>query len=265
MERSDVDELAFTPATELARRIREREISPVELTRHFLERIGRIDPQIGSYVTVTAERALDDARAAEAAVMSGETASFGPLHGLPVAIKDLSSTAGVRTTYGSRAFEQNVPPVSSPDVDRVFNAGAILLGKTNTPELGLGMTTENDIFPPTRNPWDLTRSAGGSSGGSGAALAAGLCPIAVGSDAGGSVRIPASACGVVGLKPSRGRVIPDPFNYAAIAGFATPGPMARTVDDVALATRSDERPCRRSARRAVRSILMRRSVSAGPS
>ncbi len=234
MELPNVDELAFTPATELARRIREREISPVELTQRFLERIERIDPQVGSYVTVTAERALANAEAAERAVMSDDTTGLGALHGLPIAIKDLSATAGVRTTYGSRAFEQNVPQVSSPDVDRVFNAGAILLGKTNTPELGLGMTTENDIFPPTRNPWDLSRSAGGSSGGSGAALAAGLCPIAVGSDAGGSVRVPGSACGVVGLKPSRGRIIPEPFNFAAISGFATPGPMARTVDDVAL-------------------------------
>ncbi len=234
MERHLGDELAFLPATELVRRMRRREISPVDLVTVFLERIERMNPQIGAYVTITAERALAEAAAAERALMSGDLDQLGPLHGIPIAVKDLTPTAGVRTTFGSRAFEHFVPETDSPEIGRVFAAGAILLGKTNTPEFGLTMTTENDVFPPTRNPWDLSRIAGGSSGGSGAALAAYLCPLAQGTDAGGSIRIPAAACGVVGLKPSRGRIIPNPFSYAAIAGFATPGPMGRTVDDVAL-------------------------------
>ena len=234
METYQGDELAFLPATELAQRMRRREISPVDLVTLFLERIERINPQIGAYVTITAERAMAEAEAAERELMSGDLDRLGPLHGIPIAVKDLTPTAGVRTTFGSLAFEHFVPEVDSPEIGRTFAAGAILLGKSNTPEFGLTMTAENDVFPPTCNPWDTSRIAGGSSGGSGAALAAHLCPIAQGTDAGGSIRIPAAACGVVGLKPSRGRIIPNPFSYAAIAGFATPGPMARTVDDVAL-------------------------------
>ncbi len=234
METRVGDDLAFMPATELAHGIRRREISPVELVRVFLERIERLDPRIGSYVTVTADRALAAARAAEHALMIGDADRLGPLHGIPISVKDLIPIAGVRTTFGSPAFEHYVPEMDSPDVGRVFRAGAILLGKTNTPELGLSMTTEDGLFPPTRNPWDVSRSAGGSSGGSSAALAARLCPLSLGSDAGGSVRVPAAACGVVGLKPSRGRIIPNPYSYAAIAGFASSGPMARSVDDVAL-------------------------------
>ena len=228
------EELAFVSATELGRRIRAREVSPRDLVRVFLQRIERLNPQVGAYVTLTAERATAEAEAAERVLMTAEPDALGPLFGLPISIKDLSPTAGVRTTFGSPAFEHYVPEMDSPDVARLFEAGAIMLGKTNTPELGLSMSTEDGLFPPTLNPWDLSRSAGGSSGGAGAALAARLCPIATGSDAGGSIRIPAAACGVVGLKPSRGRVIPRPFDYAAIAGFASPGPMAHTVADLKL-------------------------------
>ncbi len=228
------DELAFVPATELGRRIRAREVSPLDVVRVFMQRIERLNPDIGAYVTLTAERAIAEAETAERVLMTAEPDELGPLFGLPISIKDLSPTAGVRTTFGSPAFADYIPEMDSPDVVRLFQAGAIMLGKTNTPELGLSMSTEDGLFPPTHNPWDLSRSAGGSSGGAGAALAARLCPIATGSDAGGSVRIPAAACGVVGLKPSRGRVIPRPFDYAAIAGFATPGPMAHTVADVKL-------------------------------
>ncbi len=234
MSEATSGELAFLPATEMAQRIRSREISPVDLVRLFLERIEHIDPSVGAYVTVVGQRAMARAKSAEEALMSGDVSQLGPLHGVPIAVKDLTPTAGVRTTFGSAAFEHLVPEMDSPEAARLFAAGAILIGKTNTSELGMSMSTEDGLFPPTRNPWDKSRSAGGSSGGSAAALAARLCPIATGSDAGGSVRIPAAACGVVGLKPSRGRVIPQPFSYAAIAGFATPGPMANTVADLAL-------------------------------
>ncbi len=228
------EELAFASATELARSVRARDVSPRELVHVFLQRIERLNPRIGAYVTLTADRAVAQAESAEQRLMSEEPGMLGPLFGLPISIKDLSPTAGVRTTFGSPAFEHFVPEMDNPDVARLFQMGAIMLGKTNTPELGLSMSTEDGLFPPTHNPWDLSRSAGGSSGGAGAALAARLCPLATGSDAGGSIRIPAAACGVVGLKPSRGRVIPRPFDYAAIAGFASPGPMAHTVDDVKL-------------------------------
>ncbi|MGA7669637.1 MAG: amidase [Nitrolancea sp.] len=228
------EELAFASATELAGRIRAREVSPRELVSLFLQRIERINPRIGAYVTLTGERAMAEAEAAERMLRVEESAQVGPLFGLPISIKDLSPTKGVRTTFGSPAFEHFVPEMDNPDVARLFQAGAIMLGKTNTPELGLSMSTEDGLFPPTHNPWDLSRSPGGSSGGAGAALAARLCSLATGSDAGGSIRIPAAACGVVGLKPSRGRVIPRPFDSAAIAGFASPGPMAHTVADVKL-------------------------------
>ncbi len=229
------DGLTERTAGELAALIRSREASPVEVVEAFLARIEAVNPRLGAYVTVTAELALERAAEAEQRVMAGATDDLGPLHGVPVSIKELSDTAGVATTYASRAYAGHVPTADKEVVARLFRAGAVMLGKTNSPEFGLNATTEGGPFPPTRNPWDLSRSAGGSSGGAGAALAARLCPLAEGSDWGGSIRIPAAACGVAGLKPSRGRISAAPSAGEGWAGFATSGPMARTVTDFALA------------------------------
>jgi amidase len=220
------DELAFTPALELAARVRAREVSPVELTELYLERIDRIDPQLNSYVTVDAEGALAAARAAESAQPEA------PFHGVPIPIKDLNETAGLRTTYSTKAYAQNVPKFDAAVVRRIRAAGFVVLGKTNTPELGTIAMTESELNGACRNPWDTSRTPGGSSGGAAAATAAGLCPVAHGSDGGGSIRIPSSCCGVFGIKPSRGRVSPAPYGSGSL-GLGTSGPIARTVRDAA--------------------------------
>lgn len=224
------DELCYLPAIELAARIRTKEVSPVEVVEAFLARIERVNPAVNAYCTVTAEVARRAAKAAEAAVVRG--APLGPLHGVPVSIKDLIITRGVRTTWGSRIYEQHIPEEDAPAVERLLRAGAILLGKTNTPELGWRGSTDNLIFGPTRNPWDLERTAGGSSGGAAAAVAAGLGPLALGTDGGGSIRIPASFCGVYGLKPSFGRV--PVYPASAAEALSHTGPITRTVRDAAL-------------------------------
>ena len=234
-ETSAHSDLVDASANELARQIRARVVSPVEVVNAFLERIERVNPLINAYVTVTAELALAAATSAEHLVMSREPEELGLLHGVPVSIKDLSATAGIRTTFGSPCFADFVPEVDDEVVARLFRSGAIMLGKTNTPEFGLHGTTEESVFGPTRNPWNLDHIPGGSSGGAAAALAARLCPLAEGSDGGGSIRGPAACCGVVGHKPSRGRIPPWPGAGEAWAGLATSGPMARTVADVALA------------------------------
>jgi aspartyl-tRNA(Asn)/glutamyl-tRNA(Gln) amidotransferase subunit A len=207
------------------------EISPVELTRVHLERIQQLDPQLNCFITLTPELALQQARQAEQEIRAG--AYRGPLHGIPLALKDLFETAGVRTTAGSSFFAENVPEHDAYVVGRLREAGAVLLGKTNLHEIALGVTNENPHFGATCNPWDLRCIPGGSSGGSAAALAAGLCLGALGTDTGGSIRIPAALCGVVGLKPTRGRislrgVIPLSWNLDHV------GPMARSVRDTAL-------------------------------
>lgn len=204
------------------------EVSSVELVRHHLERVERLDPDLGAFVTVTPERALAAASAADAARRGGDVPR---LTGVPTAIKDLTATAGVRTTRGSVLHRDDVPDVDAPVVRSMRRAGLVSLGKTNTPELGLTSYTDNDVVGPARTPWDPTRGAGGSSGGAAAAVAARLLPLAHGSDGGGSIRIPSSCCGVVGLKPSRGRV-----RVGARDGWedlATDGPIARTVRDAA--------------------------------
>jgi amidase len=223
--------LAFTPATELRRLIAGRELSPVELVEQTLRHIDRVNPAVNAYCTVADEQARAAARVAEAAVTSGEP--LGPLHGIPVGIKDLAATAGIRTTYGSRLFADNVPTQDNLDIARLRQAGAIIVGKTNTPEFGAGPNTLNKLFGATRNPWNLERSAGGSSGGSAVALACGMAPLAQGSDLGGSLRIPASVCGVVGFRTAPGRI---PRHAAGWTGdpFSVVGPMARTVRDTAL-------------------------------
>ena len=218
-------DLAFLPATEQARLVREGHVSSVELAELYLERIARIDPELNSFVTVRGEEALDDARAADAA------RDAAPFRGVPIAIKDLTATAGIRTTYSSRAFADNIPDFDTAVVRRLREAGFVILGKTNTPEFGTVAFTESELNGATRNPWNPERTPGGSSGGAAAALAAGLVPLAHGTDGGGSIRIPASCCGVFGLKPSRGRVSTAPFS--SLEGLSTSGPITRSVADAA--------------------------------
>lgn len=228
------EDLCFLPATVLAGMIREKKVSPVEVVSAFLNRIDRVNPVINAFCTVARETALAGAGEAEKAVMSGTAA--GPLHGVPVAIKDLTPTEGIRTTYGSKIFEHNIPRKDSVFVERVKKAGGIILGKTNTPEFGHKAVTDNILFGHTRNPWNPGMVAGGSSGGSAAAVAACLVPLAEGSDGGGSVRIPAAACGVYGFKPGYGRIPMD----AIASGFSTASPflhfgvITRTVSDADL-------------------------------
>ena len=217
-------------ALEAAAAVRAKEVSPVELVRHALDRVDRLDEQIGAFVTVTADAALAQARAAEQAITDG--AELGPLHGVPTAIKDLQLTAGVPTQFGSAAKVGFVPDFDDNVVVLLRAAGAISIGKTATPEFGLPCYTETDIGPPARTPWDPTRLAGGSSGGAAAAVASGFLPVAQGSDGGGSIRIPASACGLVGLKPARGRVSRGPYDVDAVR-LSVLGPLARTVRDAA--------------------------------
>ncbi|MDQ3858632.1 MAG: amidase [Actinomycetota bacterium] len=219
------------PAGELARLIRARELSPVELVEASLDRIEEVNPKLNCFCFVYPEEALANARAAEAAVETHE--SLGPLHGVPIAIKDLTPTKGKRTTMGSYAFEHWVPDESALIVERLLGAGAIMVGKTTTPEFAYSSFTESPLWGVTRNPWNPGRSPGGSSGGSGAAVASGCVPLAEGTDMGGSVRIPASWSGIVGLKPSFGRIPLDflPTQFDTIQHF---GPLARTVDDARL-------------------------------
>jgi Asp-tRNA(Asn)/Glu-tRNA(Gln) amidotransferase A subunit family amidase len=220
------DGLAFAPALDLARRVRAREVSPVELAELYLGRIERLDPELNAFVTVDAEAVLAAARAAES------TPAAAPFHGVPLPIKDLNETAGLRTTFSCRAFADYVPERDDNVTARLRRAGFVVLGKTNTPELGTIAQTESELNGACRNPWDTTRTPGGSSGGAGAAVAAGLAPAAHGSDGGGSIRTPASCCGLVGLKPSRGRVSPAPYGSGSL-GLGTSGPLARTVRDAA--------------------------------
>jgi Asp-tRNA(Asn)/Glu-tRNA(Gln) amidotransferase A subunit family amidase len=221
-------------AASLARRVREGELSPVTVVDAVLDRVAARNDRTNAFVTVTDVRAREAAREAEAAVEAGEP--LGPLHGVPVAIKDLDHVAGVPTTNGSLLFEDFVPDESEPVVERLVDAGAIVVGKTNTPEFGLGCTTHNRVVGPTPTPFDLDRIAGGSSGGAGAALADRLVPVAQGSDTGGSIRTPSACCGVFGLKPTYGRVAVDasPDVFGTHAPFTHLGPMARTVEDAAL-------------------------------
>ena len=224
------DDLAFMPASELSAAIRAKRVSPVEVVKAVLDRIERLNPRLNAYCTVTAESARREAAAAEAAVMRGD--ALGPLHGVPVSVKDLVITRGVRTTFGSRIYENNVPQEDAPLVERLKAAGAILVGKTTTPEFGWKGVTDSPLLGITRNPWNPERTPGGSSGGAGAAVAAGLAPLAVGTDGGGSIRIPGSFCGVFGLKPTYG-VIPV-YPASATGTLSHAGPMTRTVRDAAL-------------------------------
>jgi amidase len=225
------DDLCFLPATRLAALVRRRSVSPLEVTRAVLDRIARVNPGLNAYCTVAADQALAAARAATRALR--RPAALGLLHGVPVSIKDLVPTRGIRTTYGSKIYEHHVPDEDGLAVARLRAAGAIVIGKTNTPEFGAGGNTYNDVFGATRNPWDRALTCGGSTGGGAAALAAGLGSLALGSDLGGSLRTPAAFCGVVGFRTSPGLV---PVYPAALGWdtYGVQGPMARTVADTAL-------------------------------
>lgn len=224
------NDLAFTPALELAKLIRGRDVSPLELVELYLNRIEQFNPQLGSYFTVTAEQAIADAQAKTEILTTAS--ELPPFFGVPISIKDLNAVAGVPCTYGTPALLQNIPNYDDGVVTRIKQAGFIILGKTATSELGSFPYTEPTGFPPARNPWNLEYTPGGSSGGAAAAVAAGLCAIAQGSDGGGSIRGPAACCGLVGIKPSRGRVTHAPVG-SPVAGLGTNGPIARTVADAA--------------------------------
>ncbi|ESQ83190.1 amidase [Asticcacaulis benevestitus] len=227
------DDLIFTPAVELARHFRDGTLSPVEVTEAVLTRIEALDPKVHAFITVTAECARADAMKAEAAFRTQDHATIPQLTGLPISVKDLTETAGVITTFGVPECLSNVPERDAPSWARLKATGPALLGKTSSPPYGWLGVTENAILGTTNNPWKLGHCVGGSSGGATAALAAGFGPLAVGSDGGGSIRIPAACCGVVGLKPSHGR-IPRGDEATPFCTVDALGPMARTVADVAL-------------------------------
>ena len=224
-------ELHYLSISEAAARIRRRELSPVELVEAHLRRIESTNGRLNSFLTVTADQARNAARDAEQAVLRGE--SLGPLHGIPIGLKDLYFTKGIRTTVGSKIMADFVPDFDATAVEHVRRAGAIALGKQQMHEFALGGTSENPHWGPSRNPWDVERLTGGSSGGGAAGVAAGLCMAALGTDTGGSVRIPASLCGVAAIKPTYGRVSRHgvfPLSWT----LDTPGPIARSVRDVAI-------------------------------
>jgi amidase len=231
-----VTEIHEMTVTELAGAIRDGELSPLEITDHYLERIDRLNDQVGAFYTVTHERARQEAAAAEKVVADArpdERPALPPLTGVPIPIKDLNMVAGVRMTFGSTIFADTIADQDDYVVEALRAAGIVITGKTATPEFGLPCYTETKIGPPARTPWDLNRSAGGSSGGAAAAVASGLAPAAQGSDGGGSIRIPSSVCGLFGIKPTRGRISGGPL-LPDLAGLSTDGPIARTVADAAL-------------------------------
>lgn len=236
--------LDLSTASEL---VRNRKISPVELTDACLDRIGRLDPRMHSFITVTSERAMKDAQTAEREIKNGQWR--GPLHGIPIGLKDNIDTAGVRTTVASAVFDQRVPARDAEVVERLTAAGAISLGKQNLHEFALGTTSAVSHYGAVANPWDLQRVAGGSSGGSAAAVAASLCFGAVGTDTGGSIRVPAACCGIVGFKPTFG-VVSTRGIFAVSDSFDHAGPLCRTVEDAALmfAAMTDHQVARESQR-----------------
>jgi Asp-tRNA(Asn)/Glu-tRNA(Gln) amidotransferase A subunit family amidase len=232
-------ELSYRSATDLARMIRTRQISPIEAVRHSLDRIAEINAKLNAFCFIYAEEALTKAKEAERAI--GENRPLGPLHGVPIALKDFTPTKGKRTTLGSYTHENWIPDQDAVVARRLFDAGAILIGKTTTPEFAYSGFTESPLWGITRNPWDPNRTPGGSSGGSGVAVATGCVSLADGTDSGGSIRIPAGLCGIVGLKPSLGRIPMEalPTVFDQLSHF---GPLARTVEDAALFLRVTQGP-----------------------
>ncbi|HEY2548570.1 MAG TPA: amidase, partial [Candidatus Acidoferrum sp.] len=233
---TDTD-LAFATIEEIATLYRKRKLAPVELTKLILARIEELNPQLNAYITVTAEFALAQAKKAESELFAPRGRKGhrdrGPLHGIPISLKDNIYTAGIRTTAGSKILKDFVPKQDAAVVAQLNEAGAILLGKTNMHEFAYGVTSNNPHFGPVHNPWDLSRIPGGSSGGSAAAVAAGLCYGSIGTDTGGSIRIPAALCGVVGLKPTLGGISVDGV-IPLSPKLDCVGPLARTVHDAAL-------------------------------
>ena len=222
-------EIIFKPVAELAPLIKARKLSPVEVVRAYLDQIERLNPKVNAFITITAEQALAQARKAETEIAAGRYR--GPLHGLPYAPKDMLATKGIRTTNGSGATSTNVPAYESTVTARLNRAGAILIGKLNLVEFAMG-SQQTGLVGPARNPWELSHSPSGSSSGSGAAVAAGMVPLAIGTDSGGSIRNPAKSCGIVGLKPTYGRV--SRFGVTTLSWTCDHvGPMAKTVADVA--------------------------------
>ena len=237
---TDTD-LAFASIEEIARLFRKRKLSPLELTKLILARIEQLNPKLNAYITVTTELALAQAKKAEAELFAPRGRKGyrdrGPLHGIPISLKDNIYTAGIRTTAGSKILKDFIPTENAAIVGQLKNAGAVILGKTNMHEFAYGVTSNNPHYGPVRNPWDLSRIPGGSSGGSAAAVAAGLCYGSIGTDTGGSIRIPASLCGIVGLKPHFRRVSTQGV-VPLSKSLDHVGPLARTVADTALILRA---------------------------
>lgn len=230
---TDTD-LAFASIEEISRLFRKRKLSPVELTRLLLTRIVELDPKLNSFITVTSDQALAQAKKAEAELFSRKASrDRGPLHGIPISLKDNIYTEDIRTTAGSKILAKFIPQHDAVVVTQLKEAGAVLLGKTNMHEFAYGVTSNNPHYGPVHNPWDLARIPGGSSGGSAAAVAAGLCYGSIGTDTGGSIRIPAALCGIVGLKPTLGRVSVEGV-IPLSPKLDCVGPLARTVHDAAL-------------------------------
>jgi amidase len=233
-----MDDLAFRGAAELVESIRNHKISSRELLDHYLARVEKLNPQLNAIVTLDTDRARKRADAADAALAHGE--NWGPLHGLPITVKDTIETAGIRTTAGAPVLSRHVPATDAVSVARLLAAGAVIFGKTNTPIFAGDGQSYNEIFGTTNNPWDVTRSPGGSSGGAAAAIAAGLTGLELGSDIGGSIRGPAHVCGVYGLKPTHGIIplrghIPGPPGSLGETDIGVVGPIARTASDLDLA------------------------------
>ena len=224
------------------RLIGRKALSPVELLQSCLGRVEAVNGAVNAFVALDVERARKAAKAAEARQMKGE--ALGPLHGLPIGVKDLEATEGLRTTWGSRLYQDHVPKADAPHIRAIRSAGAIVLGKTNTPEFGAGANTTNAVYGATGNPFDPKKTCGGSSGGSAVALATGMVPLATGSDYGGSLRTPAGFCGVVGFRPSPG-IVPSPARAVGLSPFHVLGPMGRSVEDVYLLLKAEARVDRR--------------------
>src|SRR5213080_2492797 len=250
-------DIAFAPIEEIGKLFRKRKLSPVELAKMMLARIERLNPKLNAYITVTAEVALAQAKKAEAELYAprGRQGHHdrGPLHGIPISLKDNIYTKDIRTTAGSKILKDFVPKEDARVVARLKGAGAIILGKTNLHEFAYGVTTNNPHFGPTRNPWDLSRIPGGSSGGSAAAVAAGLCYGSIGTDTGGSIRIPAALCGIVGLKPTFGRVsvtrvVPLSPRLDCVGPLARSSGDAAALLDAIFVRRKKELPLRRATK-----------------
>jgi len=229
MEKEDI---CFMSAFEMREKIKTQELSSIEITETIIERIEKINPLINAYCTPTFELARETAKKADEAVKRGE--KLGLLHGIPTSIKDLMQTKGIRTTYGSKLYEDFIPEQDDIAVQRLIKAGSVILGKTNTPEFGAIALTNNKLFGETKCPWDLEKNSGGSSGGAASSVASGIGPLALGSDGGGSIRVPSSCCGVYGLKPTFGRIPSYPRIGIAFYSMDHYGPIVRYVKDAAL-------------------------------